>query len=223
VGGIAEMDLRVEKAWFKNLDTGEEIRLPFNPTEYSIKKTVNWTEAKNTNENTGRIEFNGGNPIEISMKLFFDTSLEGKNVQTEYTNKLWKLTMISDSSKPKPSPPDVEFHWGQRYSFVAVVTSISEQLTLFLPTGIPVRSTVDITIKQAKAENKFPFQNPTSGGFPGYKSHLVRPGDTLDNIAAAEYGDARYWRWLAEVNNLDDPARLRVGTRLQLPKLPENV
>lgn len=210
----------VEKAWFKNLDTGEEIHLQFNPTDYTIKKSNNWTAAKNTKDNVGKIEFNGGNPIEITMKLFFDTTAEGENVQQKYTSKLWNLTMISKKNKDKPSPPDCEFHWGKKWTFVAVVTTISEQLTLFLPTGVPVRSVVNLTIKQVKDEGKFPFQNPTSGGFPGYRAYTVRPGDTLDNIAAAEYGEARHWRFIATVNNIDDPARIRPGLRLQLPRLP---
>lgn len=212
------------KAWFKNLDNGDEVRVLFNPTEYTISKSNNWKVNPNAGANFGRIEFTGGNPIELKMKLQFDTSLSGKNVQDEHTRKLWALSMVTPGKKDpktkKSRPPHCEFHWGGNWSFEAVVTSISEQLTMFLPDGTPIRSQVDISLKQAKDPGKFPFQNPTSGGVPGHRTHIVRQSETLDWIAASEYGEARHWRYIAETNNIDNPMQVTPGTILQLPPLP---
>ena len=57
-------------------------------------------------------------------------------------------------------------------------------------------------------------QNPTSGGEPGLRSHLVLPGETLDLIAYRELGSAQHWRHIAERNGIDDPWALRPGQRL---------
>jgi LysM repeat protein len=49
---------------------------------------------------------------------------------------------------------------------------------------------------------------------PGASTYVVQSGDTLSGIAA-EFGTT--WQILAELNDIDDPARLRVGQELQLP------
>ena len=83
------------KASFKNLDNNETVEVAFNPTEYQISKTNNWAESPDTGDNVGRLEFTGGNPIELSMTLFFDTTVSGENVQDKYTSKLWSLAQAS--------------------------------------------------------------------------------------------------------------------------------
>jgi nucleoid-associated protein YgaU len=51
------------------------------------------------------------------------------------------------------------------------------------------------------------------------KIRTVLPGETIDAIAFAEYGDASRWRAIADFNHLDNPLRLRVGQQLALPPL----
>ena len=213
-------DGATEKAWFYRIDSGERIDLQFNPTEYIIKKTNNFVAKKNNKANTGEIEFNGGNPIELTMKLFFDTSFDGSDVQQKYTSKLWALTMVKATSGGKSSPPICRFHWGSKKSIDAYVTSISEQVKMFLPSGVPVRSVVDISLKQQKDDKIYPFQNPTSGGYEGYRTRVVNRGDTIDKIVADEYGTTKHWRDIAILNNIDDPRLIRPGTKLLLPRLP---
>ena len=41
--------------------------------------------------------------------------------------------------------------------------------------------------------------------------------DTLQSVAFSEYGDAALWRGLADLNDIDDPFRLRPGTTLMIP------
>jgi hypothetical protein len=50
---------------------------------------------------------------------------------------------------------------------------------------------------------------------------VVVQGDTLPGVAYQEYGDAALWRAVADVNGIDDPARLRPGRRLLLPTADE--
>ncbi len=199
------------------------IPLRFNPTEYQISKTNNWSESPDTGDNVGRLEFTGGNPIELTMSLFFDTSLTGANVQEQYTGKLWALAMVNtanqDPNTERSKPPKCEFRWGGTWSFEAVVTSITEKLTMFLADGTPIRSTVSLTLKQSRDPGQFPFQNPTSGGVPGHRTHIVQQRETLDWIAAKEYGAPKHWRYIANVNRLDNPKDLRPGMVLQLPPL----
>lgn len=211
------------KATLTNLDTNETVECLFNPTEYTFSKTNNWAQSRTRGANVPKLEFNGGNPTDLKMQLFFDTYESGEDVRRAYTQPLWNLAMVNkdkkDARTKKSKPPQCEFRWGSTWSFKAVVASINQRFTLFLPDGTPVRATVDITLRQVEDEGLFPRQNPTSGGIPGQRTHLVREGETLDWIAQREYGDPAYWRLIAQTNNVDNPFQLQPGTLLQLPPL----
>jgi len=51
------------------------------------------------------------------------------------------------------------------------------------------------------------------------KSHRVKDGETLNLIAAKEYGDPSRWRVIADENRLVDPSRPVVGSLLVIPAL----
>ena len=53
---------------------------------------------------------------------------------------------------------------------------------------------------------------------PDYpKIYIVKPGDTLVNIAVAFYQDGSLWRIIAKANNLDGARGLIPGTELTIP------
>ncbi len=213
------------KATIRNLDTEKKVTCLFNPTDYSFAKSVGWSETGERGGNVPTLEFTGGDPASLTLKLLFDTSDSGEDVRTKYTNDLWDLAMVNkaklDPKTKKGRPPRCTFEWGSAWSFEAVVTSISTNFTMFKEDGTPTRATVDLSLKQARDPGNFPAQNPTSGGIAGHKQYVVGQRETLDLIAAREYGQASHWRHIAEANNLDDPMRVRPGTVLALPPLPE--
>jgi nucleoid-associated protein YgaU len=51
--------------------------------------------------------------------------------------------------------------------------------------------------------------------------YVVKEGDTLGDIAREQLGDVMEWQRIAELNGIDDPAKLTVGTRLKLPSKEE--
>jgi nucleoid-associated protein YgaU len=54
-------------------------------------------------------------------------------------------------------------------------------------------------------------------------TYEVQPGDRLERIASSLYGERQMWKEIAAANpSLTDPARLRVGSTLTLPKDPVN-
>jgi len=54
-------------------------------------------------------------------------------------------------------------------------------------------------------------------------TYEVQPGDRLERIASSLYGERQMWKEIAAANpSLTDPARLRVGSKLTLPKDPVN-
>jgi nucleoid-associated protein YgaU len=211
------------EATITNLDTGESVRCLFRPKEYQFSKTNSWTAGKVVGQDVQPPTFGGGQPKKVSLELLFDTYDTRPDVPRqidvrEITGKLWKM-MYGTPRRQEPvteltEPPHVEFRWGRFWSFEAVIESITEKFTLFSPEGMPLRSTVNISLLQAKKENAWPGQNPTSGGAHNFAVHVVKEGETIDTIAFEEYGDPNAWRHLAAANRLDDPTRLRPGQRL---------
>lgn len=212
------------KATITNLDTNDSIECMFNPKEYTFTKSNNWSQSKTKGKNVPKLEFNGGNPTDLKVQLFFDTYESGEDVRKKYTNAIWQLAMVNkdkqDPKTKKSQPPKCEFRWGSMWSFKAVLADVTQKFTLFLPDGTPVRATLDVTFRQTEDEGLFPKQNPTSGGMPGHRTRIVKAGETLDWIASQEYGEAKYWRYIAEINRIDNPFQMKPGTVLQLPPLP---
>jgi nucleoid-associated protein YgaU len=200
---------------------GTAVECLFNPKEYSFSKRNSWTPGQTKGHNMPQFEFAGGQPATLQMQLFFDTYAAGNDVRKKYTDAIWKLMLVDSSLKDpktgKSRPPKVRFQWGSAWSFDAVITSITQKFTLFLPDGTPVRATLDVTFQQIKDDALMPKQNPTSGGVGGERVWLVNEGDTLAWIAYKEYGDANKWRLIADANHLTRVRRLVPGAVLEIP------
>jgi hypothetical protein len=193
----------------------------FNPKELTFSKTNNWKQNDSPKANQPAMEFTGGGAVSLKLQLYFDTYATLEDVREKYLNKIYKLTRVDPKSKNKQTgkgrPPEVRFQWGKSM-FDGVISSISQRLTLFLPTdGTPVRAVVDLTLTQAKDDEFFPKQNPTSGGAGGDRVWVVREGDTLPWIAYNEYNDATEWRAIADANGLTQVRALVPGTVLVIP------
>jgi len=206
------------KAYLINLETNEHIPCLFNPNQYSISKSNSWKEKPTQNSNVPRLEFTGGGPTELKLDLFFDTYESGGSAR-DYVKRIINLTKISQSGSGDREPPRCRFSWGTNFEFEAVVSNVSARFTLFRSDGTPVRAVVSLTLKECKDPEVQRRQNPTSQGTTGQKVWVVRPGDTINGIAAAEYGDPTVWRVIADANNLDNPMDLRPGQILVLEPL----
>ncbi|GIK37852.1 MAG: peptidoglycan-binding protein [Chloroflexota bacterium] len=221
------------KAIIRNIATKEEVECQFNPNEYTLSKTNQWTNKPKKGANVGKTDFGGGQPAELKLQLFFDTTNHRNNVDQQnnlkhedvrqYTNIIWDMMMVNSSTQnpksKKGEPPQVQFQWGKGSFFTAVIKTITQKFTMFLDDGTPVRATLDVTFQQYKDEKIFDPQNPTSRS-EARKIWVVVEGQTLDWIAYQEYGDPAMWRHIAETNDLDNPKSLRSGQILNLTPLP---
>jgi len=214
-----------EKAKLR-IDGMGELPCYFNPTEYSVSKTNDWTYKKVTGTSFVPPQFGGGGPRQLELSLLFDRQLELKgntavkapSMSVKYSTAILLDMMEVPKGKsggsPTAAPPFVTFEWGH-FSFKGACTSLSIAFKLFAMTGEPIRAEVKLTLKQAEAAPK--GQNPTTRSIPGVAVHTVRDGDSLPSIAYAAYRDATRWRLIAEANDLDNPLHLRRGTTLALP------
>jgi nucleoid-associated protein YgaU len=212
--------MSLTKATITGVGTDIKVTCLFNPKEYTMSRTNQWKIDFKPGQNIPEVTFSGGQAAQLKMQLFFDTYELGTDVR-KHTQGLWKLMRVDPDKKhaksQKSEPPKVRFSWGDFWSFDAVIQSLSQTFTLFLPTGVPVRSTVDVVFQQIQDEMKFAGTNPTSGGGEPHRVHVVQAGERLDWIAYRAYGDPTQWRPIAQANGLDRPHRLRPGQKLIIP------
>lgn len=203
-------------------DQSASVKVMFNPKELSFSKQNNWRMGETPKTNVPDFEFGGGGAATLQLQLFFDTYAARKDVRKEYTGKIYQMMLVdeslTDQKNLKGRPPTVRFQWGQTVGFDAVMTSITQRFTLFLPEdGTPVRAVLDVSFSQVKDSLFYPPQNPTSAGVGGERVWTVREGDTLGWIAFNEYGDAAKWRLIADANSLTQVRSLTPGARLLIP------
>ncbi len=219
-------------------ETGTELECMFNPKELSVTRSNQFTAGQTSGTSVQPQEFGSGQPQQLKLQLFFDTftgysgsaypqksSLhDAKDVRAKFTDKIWKMmdATVEDKQGSKKSkkkrPPIVVFIWG-KFQFEGVITSISQQFTLFSAKGYPVRAMLDVQIQQFRDLGMLPAQNPTSGGLGGERIWTVQQGETLQWIAYQEYGDPNLWRGIADANRLSSVRRLAAGTRLVIPTI----
>ncbi len=203
-------------------DQSVSAKVMFNPKELVFSKQNTWKQGQSPHTNNPEFDFGGGGAATLTLQLFFDTYAERKDVRREYADKIYNLMMVDeeliDPKTGKGRPPAVRFQWGQNIGFDAVITSIRQHFTMFLPDdGTPVRAVLDITFSQIRDSLFYPNQNPTSGGVGGERVHTVKEGDTLTWIAFSEYNDATQWRRIADANRMSEVRRLTPGTKLVIP------
>jgi nucleoid-associated protein YgaU len=60
----------------------------------------------------------------------------------------------------------------------------------------------------------------SSGLTGGGDTYAIKRGDSFATIAAAKYGNSKYWKVIAEANPGVDSRRLKVGQTIKVPELP---
>jgi nucleoid-associated protein YgaU len=215
--------MALTKAWIELLDDIPSIpegfiEVQFNPTEYSLNKGAQIAEIAIPGIDSPILQFIRGQNEKLTLDLFFDTTSQGTGEDaedvTELTDKIYQLVKIQPDTH---APPRLRFIWGA-LSFQAIVESVGQKFTLFNPLGTPLRATLTVTFREYKTlEEQIAELNLKSADHS--KQRVVQRGDTLNRIAAQEYGDSRAWRAIADLNDIANPRKLVPGTRLEIPPL----
>jgi hypothetical protein len=220
---IRATNSNLKKAQIKILEGKQKntiIEAEYNPTEYSLDKSVTYGEQNLPGATTPITQFGSGAAESLSMELFFDTyenDESSRDVRIEYTNKIDELLKVDPELH---APPICEFVWGKNFRFKCVLEKASKKFTMFLPDGTPVRARVNVSLKEyeeplwEKAEKPPQSADKTS-------VWRVTEGDTLWFIAAEEYGDPAQWRPIATKNGIVNPRRLDPGRELVVPPLED--
>jgi len=201
------------------------ITVKFNPTTYSISKSVTWDSTggrkyggNDSKTNAPPTQFGGGGARQLSLELFFDTTEESnpdKRDVRKQTDQIVKLTLIR-RDLTNPRPPLCDIHWGANsadFPFRGTVSSLDQQFLLFHESGDPLRAILKVTFMEFLVLGD--DQRKTD---PEVTTRVVRRGDTLAGIAAETYRDPSAWRVIAAANRIENPFALAPGAKLTLPK-----
>lgn len=214
----------------------EPFKVLFNPTSYSISKSVAWETAasedggqarkSNVTLNAPLLQFGGGESRRLTLKLFFDVTdypvINGEKIKDvrKLTDNLVKLTLKERASNKEQPPPVCRISWGESSSknldfpFVGVIESLTQDFTLFDSDGRPLRANLDVTFKEFLRPEEDKRRND-----PEFTTRIVKRDDTLSSIAAEMLDDPARWRIIADANQLDNPRALEVGMSLSIPKI----
>jgi nucleoid-associated protein YgaU len=216
--------MALEKAKIRQLvpavRADDVIEVLFNPTEYRVSKSNQFAEIAIPGLGAPMLQFGHGNAQTLSMQLFFDT-YDPQSTDTKYPKnqdvrlRTRQVTDLLEIDGKLHAPPIIQFSWGN-FVFVGVLQQADVRFNLFLPSGVPVRATVDVTIKQYYdgIEETGTLQSANYA-----KQHVVLPGDTLPGIAAKLYDDPAKWRFIADANKIDNPLVLETGRVLLIPAI----
>jgi hypothetical protein len=199
----------------------------FNPRELNVDKSNHFAEVNIPGLSSPIFQFVRGNARSVSMDLFFDTYELGTDVRlftdritgwdagSMFSNLPDEAKGLMDIDSDLHAPPICLFIWGA-FIFQCIITDVKKKFTMFLPEGIPVRATLNVTLKEYR-EVEMQVKEMSLQSADLTKSWVVTQGDSLWAIAAKEYGSPEDWRLIAKRNNIENPRILNPGQRLIIP------
>lgn len=198
----------------KRKNREEQIRVCFNPSQYSLDDSNQIVEIGVPGLNAPILQYTRGNTRTLSMELLFDTYEEAQDVEEAYVKKIYGLLEIDPDTH---APPICTFQW-QNFSFTCVLERVSGTYNLFLADGTPVRATLRVTFKEYKEINTL-VREPLTKSADHAQVYTVKQSDTLSAVAAMFYGDPCQWRQIARANGISNPRLLVPGQMLRIPPL----
>ncbi len=200
----------------------EAFSVQFNPAEYQIANTVQYAEKTVTGLDGAIQQFiAGSNPV-LTLTLYFDTYVpagaDGRQESgTDVTKETKKVVKLMEIVGKLHRPQHVTFSWGS-IQWKGILTNVTEQYTMFLSDGKPVRAKLDVTIKALydveQAKRSQPFESPDRS-----KYKIVHQGEYLWQYAYEEYKDPDAWKLIALENGLKHPLEITSGQVLRIPAL----
>ena len=139
---------------------------------------------------------------------------------------LGKLVGLAVKTQIVARPPLLTLQWGdpaRGFLMQGTLSSVTITYLRFDNIGNPIRAQVRCGFTEAPSSLLSMLTNPTSGGVPGRRSHVMRQGESLAGVATETYGRPGAWRDIADSNGIDDPFRVRPGRSVMLPPPDELV
>jgi nucleoid-associated protein YgaU len=218
----------------KASDQHDYVRFDYNPAAISISHTARMqpSDAKGSKQEHGGGEphaalssvdemakANGVTSITV-RSVTFDGLLVVRNCLQLLAWSYMKEVSDTDGTQKTDQYP-LKFIWGDNQIYFVNLNQVTINYTRFSKGGRPVRAVVDLTLHGIPKD--LPPTNPSSGGLPGRRTHLLTGAETLPELATRTYGRPDRWRQIAAANGIEDPLRVKPGTYVYLPSAQEGV
>jgi hypothetical protein len=127
---------------------------------------------------------------------------------------LYKATVKPTSDSHKA--PYVHVEWGDSIDLKGKVTNLSIEYVRFNSSGGPTRAKVQLVVEEEVDETVISrqFQSPDITRMP-----TIREGDTLVALCNEFYDDPSYFIQVANLNDLPNFRKLKVGSVIRFPPL----
>ena len=174
----------LEKAFLARKDNGTVIPFLFNPSEFTVDRTNQFTEVNIPGLSGSIFQFVRGGSRTVNMDLFFDTYEAGTDVRlftdlitgwdsgSTYSKLSGGAKGLMDIDSDTHAPPVCQFIWGS-YIFPCIIERVNKRFTMFLPDGIPVRATLSVTLREYK-EYEVQLKEAARQSSDRTKTHTVK-------------------------------------------------
>jgi LysM repeat protein len=190
----------------------------YNPEEYTVSKDNNFAVQGVPGRNSPVVQFVNGNQRTLEVELFCDTWDTASQVKSDVRHQTRPITDLMRIDSELHAPPILIVTMAS-LRLRCVLSRVSEQYTMFLPDGMPVRARLTCSfLEVVDPEQDAKEANLLTSDFS--KVHVVARGDSLSSIAASRYEDPRKWRPIALANGIANPLPIAVGQTVQIPPLP---
>jgi len=205
--------LKGNKAKF---EMGNSITVAFNPSNYSIEKSANYSDSQIPGLDSPVTQYASGNAKTLKLELLVDTYTFDKqqDIREAYIDRFEKLIEVDGEIH---APPPCKVVWGTM-EFIGFLQSIQKTYVMFLGDGTPVRARLNLQFKEYIPID-IQLKKTKRHSADKRKHYVVKDGDSLWQLAYHAYGDPKLWRILADTNNIDNPNVLHSGDTLTIPSL----
>jgi hypothetical protein len=202
--------MALEKAVLLITATGESIPVQFNPEEYTLDDGNVFAEIGIPGLRTPPVQYVRGSGRSLRAELFFDTS---SSPGTDVRLQTQRVSGLLEKSPTLQGPPPLLFLWGG-LQMPCVLEKVSQRFTRFLPSGVPVRAYLTLTLKEfatttVTVQSGLFVLPPTVANLAG--------GANLAQVTAQTLGNPADWRVLANANNIDNPRTMDNRSTLAVP------
>lgn len=190
----------------------------FNPESYSTSHSIEYYEKKASNGTEGgEVGFVHSMSRQMTFKFLFDgTGVTGIPIPVTAQVEHF-LQATANVAGEIHRPHYLILNWGTLL-FKCVLTNAEVNYTLFTPSGIPLRATINATfyghIDPVLASIKALLKSPDLT-----REVTVKAGDTLPLLCHQVYGDASFYPDVAKINKIKNPRSLRDGQKIIFPPI----
>lgn len=200
-----------------NDKAGEDFTVMFNPQQYSVDYKVESDDSQGSGTSGSAPAFKKSRPQKLSMEFTVDgTGATGPKVEVPDKVRAFLETAYEYKGE-QHRPPYLMVLWGT-LTFKCVLTTCNVTYTLFDSDGTPLRAKLSATFEGfIDDEMRAAEEDKSSPDLTHYRR--VNEGDTLPLMCHEIYGDSRYYREVARVNELRNFRELETGSTLYFPPL----